>query len=128
MVQTWDDLVRNLPHLPPSIFTNAVFQLPYEFRPPDFQWNLIEISFDYIHLPYRNFIIGAGSLTSWKLSRAVEKLSQRIWKYYRNHPWRTEVVELAETLKEMAIEIQIGPPREVFYVMPKPRYPGGRFY
>ncbi|KAF2109100.1 hypothetical protein BDV96DRAFT_251371 [Lophiotrema nucula] len=91
-------------------------------------WHTIEDSFEHLHEYYCELTIGLDSDESYEISCRVEHLSQRIWTWCAQRPYWPEVVKLAEALRELAIEIQIGPPREAFYVMPKPRYLGGHFY
>jgi hypothetical protein len=63
-----------------------------------------------------------GPFDDYELSREVEFVSQYVWALYKD-PGVPELFgfdTLAGELKEKAIEIQIGPSRELYYTMPNP--------
>jgi hypothetical protein len=68
-----------------------------------------------------------GPFDDHDLSRAVDFVSQELWDLYKqvSKLFGLELFgfdTLAGALKEKAIEIQIGPPRELYYTMPSPSW------
>ncbi|KAF2265622.1 hypothetical protein CC78DRAFT_579120 [Lojkania enalia] len=75
-----------------------------------------------IHFHYRNGYVDGPD--RYPLSREVEHLSQTVWNFYLDHLDYWELQRMAEVLRDMAIDIQIGPRRLPYYATPKPRYGG----
>jgi hypothetical protein len=57
------------------------------------------------------------------LSTYIEDMSRLLWNLHKLLPIQySHWGRLAEELKSRAIEVQIGPSRELYYVMPKKRF------
>ncbi len=62
-------------------------------------------------------------LNLYELSCLIEDVSRLLWTLHKMFPMQyTHCGRLANELKDVAIEVQIGPKRELYYTMPKPRY------
>jgi hypothetical protein len=83
----------------------------------------IEQRYHDIHAYYKRFCIGESYLLDYTLSARVEDVSKKIWQLFKIFPLAFPGFDrLSEGLRDMAIEIQMGPCRELYYTMPRRRY------
>jgi hypothetical protein len=84
--------------------------------------------YENIHWMYKTHSMGKHAITGnpfgpqddYELSWAVEWLSQRVWDLYKSFPeFFPGFDKVSEALRDMAIELQIGPPRELYHTMPR---------
>lgn len=82
----------------------------------------IYCSFRQVHDNYKRWH-GLEGHGTYELSREVECMSRRLWTFFRMFPTLHYKCErLAEELRDMATELQVGPSRRLYYTMPKPRH------
>ncbi|KAF1953861.1 hypothetical protein CC80DRAFT_537134 [Byssothecium circinans] len=99
-------------------------QLHYEIETGGLPFVLWPIGNEYqiIHDYFKNERV--GDPTNYLVSCDIERLSQMLWQYWQFDPSYWEFPQLSEQLRDMAVELQIGPPRELYHTMPKINFPG----
>lgn len=89
--------------------------------PADFVLQDLRVRCRNIHGYFKRKSVGKSS--NYVVSHAIEGVSRDLWNFFRPTPvWDMIIAKLAEELKSTASELQIGPPRELYYTMPTPRF------
>jgi hypothetical protein len=84
-------------------------------------------AYDAIHAQYLSHSMGKHAITGhpfgphvdYELSSDVGYLSKVVWGRYKEFPDLAGFDKVSEALRDMAIELQIGPPRELYHTMPR---------